>query len=103
MPRGSTHAMVLALVPGEWNYLGHTDEVARARLHRSVREESLDFFAHERLLLEQRVRNAVERRAVLRQQADGLGVGLVGEARLLAVTQALRLLRQRVVVGAHRP
>ena len=55
-----------------------------------------------RLLLEQRDRDAVERSAVLLDQADGLGVRVVGEARLLVVAQALRLLRERVVVRAQR-
>ena len=40
---------------------------------------------------------------MLREQADGLAVGVVGEPRLLGVAQALRLLRQRVIVGPHGP
>ena len=40
--------------------------------------------------------------AVLREQPLRLEVGVVGQAGLLGVAQPLRLLRQRVVVGAHR-
>ena len=45
----------------------------------------------------------VEVRPVLLDQADRLLERLVGQVRLLGVAQALRLLRERVVVGAHRP
>ena len=59
--------------------------------------------ADERLLLEQRPREAVESGPMLGDQADRLHVGVVGEAGLLLVAHALGLLGQRVVVGAHRP
>src|SRR6266542_5816313 len=103
MRRASTRPMVLTLVRRQRHYyLRHADEVARSRLHSRVGEEALDLVAHERLLLEQRARDTVERRAVLAQQAHGLGEGVIRETRLLAVAEPLRLLRQRVVVRAHR-
>src|SRR5919197_3625507 len=80
-----------------------SDRLARAGLGLDVGEEPLDLVADERLLLEQRRREAVERAAVLGQQADRLVVRLVGEPSLLLVAEALRLLRERVAVGAHRP
>ena len=40
---------------------------------------------------------------MLQEQANGLGVGGVGETSLLLVAQTLRGLRQGVVVGAQRP
>ena len=40
---------------------------------------------------------------MLAEQAQRLLVGVIGEAGLLAVAHPLGLLRQRVVVGAHRP
>src|SRR6266498_4685522 len=101
--RAKRAAQAAKLVGGQRHYLRDADEVAGARLHSRVREKALDLFAHERLLLEQRVRDAVECGAMLAQQPYGLGERVVGKARLLAVAQALRLLRERVVVRAHRP
>src|SRR5256714_8374174 len=80
-----------------------SDRVARVRLRLDVGDERLDLIAHERLFLEQRAGDPVECASVLAQQAQGLVVGFVGEASLLLVAQALRLLGERVVVGAHRP
>ena len=68
-----------------------------------VGEHRLHLVANERFLLEERVREPVERGAVLRDQPDRLLVGVVGQAGLLLVAQPLRLLGERVVVGAHRP
>ena len=53
--------------------------------------------------VEQRARDAVEKRAVLRDDPERLVVGEVGQAALLLVAQALGLLGEGVVVGAHRP
>src|SRR5919108_2005229 len=72
------------------------------RLGLDVGDAGEDLVADERLLLEQRIGEAVERGTVLREQADGLVVGTVGQTRLLHVAQPLRLLGERVVVGAHR-
>src|SRR4029450_2719146 len=103
MLRASTRTMLAALVRAQRHNLRHADEVARARLDSGVGEQALDLLAYERLLLEQRVGHAIERGAVLAQQPYGLGERMVGESRLLAVAQPLRLLGQRVVVRAHRP
>ena len=40
---------------------------------------------------------------MLEEQPQRLVVGLVGQPRLLLVAGSLRLLRERIVVGAHRP
>ncbi len=58
--------------------------------------------AVEGLLLEQELREAVERGAVLREQAERLLIGVVGQACLLLVSHLLRDLGEGVVVGAHR-
>ena len=65
------------------------------------RPAAVDLVALERLLLEQRRGQHVQVVAVHRHQPQRLGVGAVGDLALLVVAQALRLLRQRVVVGAH--
>ncbi len=54
--------------------------------------------ANERLLLEQRLAQSIERRAMLLDQPHGLRVSLVGEPRLFVVPNALGLLRERIVV-----
>jgi len=56
--------MLVVSVRGERHDLRDAHEVRRVRLGGDVDEERLDLVAHERLLLEQRARNAVERRAV---------------------------------------
>src|SRR5215470_2851661 len=76
------------------------DGLARARLGLDVGQEREHLRADERLLLEQRLGEAVERDAVLRDQPHGLLVGVVGEPRLFLVADPLRLLGERVVVGA---
>src|SRR6266540_1411552 len=68
-----------------------------------ISEELLHVLAVERLLLEQRSREPLERSAVQLDQPYGLEVGTVRESRLLVVAKPLGLLRERVVVGAHRP
>src|SRR5437588_11258769 len=78
------------------------DRLGRPRLRVDVRQHRNDFLADERLLLEERHSETVERCAVLLQQPQSLGVRRVGEQGMLAVAQPLRLLRQRVVVGAQR-
>ena len=64
---------------------------------------ALHLVTDERLLLEQRACEAIESGPVLGDQPDRLQVGVIGETGLLLVAHALRLLRERVVVGAHRP
>src|SRR3712207_2961479 len=100
-PRGSD--VEGALLGRQRDDADRADGLARARLRLHVREQRLDLLANERLLLEERVRDPVERRAVLRDEAQRLGVRLVREAGLLGVARLLRLLRERVVVRAHRP
>src|SRR6476660_2956907 len=75
------------------------DGVGRARLGLDAPEERRELVAVERLLLEQRRRDAVERGPVLADEPHRLVMGAVGQTPLLAVAQSLRLLRQRVVVG----
>src|SRR5437868_7048915 len=73
-----------------------------ARLRLDVGQQRLELVAHERLLLEERAGEAVERRSVLLQELERAVERLVGQARLLDVAESLRLLRQRVVVRAQR-
>src|SRR5688572_19436644 len=63
----------------------------RLRLEREVPEEHEQLLARQGLLLEQGLRDAVEHRAVLLEQAKRLRVRTVREPRLLLVTQALGL------------
>src|SRR2546429_2984700 len=79
-----------------------SDRVARVRLGLDVGDERLDLIAHKRLFLEQRAGDPVECAPVLAQQAQGLVVGLVGEAGLLLVAQALRFPGCGVVLRALR-
>ncbi len=65
--RAKRAAQAAKLVGGKRHHLRDADEVAGARLHGRVREKALHLVAHERLLLEQRVRDAVERGAMLAQ------------------------------------
>src|SRR5919204_6493366 len=82
---------------------GRADRLGRVRLAGHADQHLLELEAGERLLVQQRLRDAVERAAVLGEQPDGPGVRLVREPGLLSVTQALRLLRERVVVRPHGP
>src|SRR5438093_160786 len=99
LPAGSSPRAGLALVQRP----DDADRLGGARLGLDVAEDREQLVARERLLLEQRVRDAVEERAMLRDQPNRLTVRLVGEPRLLLVAHAFRLLREGVVVGADRP
>jgi hypothetical protein len=66
-------------------------------------QEFRELRPRQRLLLQERLGDAVEHGTVLRQQAYSVRVGVVRQVSLLAVAQPLRLLRKGVVVGAHRP
>src|SRR5437763_11848744 len=54
------------------------DGLGRTRLRLDVAEELEQLVTRQRLLLEESVRNAVEQRPVLRDQAERLAVRLVG-------------------------
>src|SRR6266536_6609501 len=104
MPRASTRPMLPGwLFSGDWDDLLDADEVAGTGLDRNVGQQGLDFLAHERLLLEQRLCDAIECDAMLREQANCLLERMVGQPCLLLVAETLRLLGARVVVRAHRP
>ena len=98
---------VHALDPNDWP-LGRGDGARRAdalggvRLGLHVGEQRLQLGPVQGLLLEQLRRDAVEGAPVLGDEPDGLRVGLIRQARLLVVAEALRLLGQRVVVGPQR-
>ena len=63
-------------------------------------EQLVELLPVERLLLQERTGEAVERGAMLREQPDRLVVRRVGEQGLFGVAEPLRLLGQRIVVGA---
>src|ERR687887_846276 len=94
-PRGPT------LVIGELDHAA--DGFAGVRLRLDACQQLLELRPHERLLLEQRVGELVERPAVFGEEAERLREGVVTQPRLLLVAEALRVLRERVVVRAHRP
>src|SRR3990172_1948030 len=79
------------------------DRLRGAGLGNDVREQRLELRTVERLLLEERLGDAVESRAVLDEQSLRLLVGEARQPRRLGVAQPLGLLGERVVVGAHRP
>src|SRR5256885_9674027 len=58
------------LVGRERHNLRNADEVARARVHRRVDQQALELVPDERLLLEQRCRNTIECRAMLRERSE---------------------------------
>src|SRR5919198_3605188 len=89
------------LVIGELDHAA--DGFAGVRLRLDARQQLLELRPHERLLLEQRVGELVERPAVFGEEAERLRESVVTQPRLLLVAQALRVLRERVVVRAHRP
>src|SRR5438552_9250467 len=75
------------------------DGLCGSRLGRDALNQLEHLFAPEGLLLEQRLREPVQRTAMLLRQPDGLGVCLVRQAGLLVITEPLRLFREGVVVG----
>src|SRR5262249_12996389 len=100
---GGTYRRVPAPDPERLERLDGADGFGSVRLARDRGEQLAQLGAGERLLLQQRVGDAVEQGAVLREEPDRLGVGVVCQPALFGVAEALRLLRQRVVVGPHRP
>src|SRR5215210_8400509 len=82
-------------------YADRPDRVAGVRLRANVSHERCEVVAVERLLVEQRSGDPVERRTVLLEESNGLVVRAVREAALLAVAEALGLLGEGVVVGTH--
>src|SRR5687768_30937 len=92
MPRTRTRAMLLGALVAQWQGTHGADGLRGLRLRLDVGEERLELRAVERLLLEQRLGDPVERVSVLQEKPLRLVVRLVGQSRLLRVAQTLRLL-----------
>ena len=82
---------------------GRADALGGVRLGPDVGEQRLELGRMSVSFSRSAAASDVERTAVLGEEPNGLLEGVVAEAGLLLVANALRLLGERVVVGAHRP
>src|SRR5262245_28103134 len=109
MPRSVTRAMLLirrtaaARSVAEWERPHRADRLRGTRLGVHVPEEGFELRTVERLTLEQRLCHPVERGSMLLEQTPCLFVCIVRQPGLLRVAHPFRLLRERIVVGPHRP